>query len=215
MMKKKVVVMIALLIVSVFLIAGFSFASDSFVNTVKSILVGDPIEVDTTNMTSEETMDAMIKAASENTVLVQKPDPNNPIETNEDDEEILKIWKKFQTSHTQFIQQHGATEQRKAFLDKMIQDHNKLSSYRVQIIYADEQTDEQFVSEENIKILHEIPYQKTNLLQNGSPYIATLIPLVLPTENNESHADKSTAPMDELIIMKQIPLSNEPATSGN
>jgi hypothetical protein len=94
MMKKKVVVMIALLIVSVFLIAGFSFASDSFVNTVKSILVGDPIEVDTTNMTSEETMDAMIKAASENTVLVQKPDPNNPIETNEDDEEILKIWKK-------------------------------------------------------------------------------------------------------------------------
>lgn len=146
--------------------------------------------------------------------------------TNEYDQEIQEIVSKFQIEHAFIIQQHGTTEQRKPYLEKMIRDFNKSSSYQVRFLYqGNKEVDSDFMSAENVKKLRLNPYFTTTLNEDGTNYIAALIPLMFPLSGMEQSvsvdpsidideiaADLSKAPSDDLIIMKKIPFLNERST---
>ncbi len=124
--------------------------------------------------------------------------------TNEYDQEIQEIAANFRMNQEKMAREV-----------QMTLDFNRLSSYDVHLKLASEnELDPAIVSTENLKTLRSTPNQTVMIQQNKTNFIAALFQL--PDSSliqMESPAIEPVKPlMDELIIMKQIPLLNERST---
>ena len=124
--------------------------------------------------------------------------------TNEYDQEIQEIAANFRMNQEKMAREA-----------QMALDFNRLSSYDVHLkLASDNELDSAIVSATNLKKLRSTPNQTVMIHQNRTNYIAALFQLPDPFQIQvESAVIESVKPLlDELIIMKQIPLLNERST---